>query len=77
MGHIYGILNEAAGYKADHNDARKDQMRALMARVSDNKVVTKDDIRCKILQSLMPQVSSVLGPDEAAKYDRVAYMGPE
>ena len=28
MGHIYGILNEAAGYKTDQNDARKDQMRA-------------------------------------------------
>ena len=46
-----------------------------MARVSENEVVTKDDFRCKILQSLMPHVSSVLGPDEAAKYDRVADRG--
>ncbi len=71
MGHIYGILNEAAGYEVDQNDARKDQMRALIASVGENEVA-KEDFRCKILHSLMPHVSSVLGPDEAAKYDRVA-----
>jgi hypothetical protein len=74
---VYGILNEAAGYKADKNDARKDQVRTLIARVSVNSVVTTDDIRCNVLQSLRPHVDSVLGADEAAKYDRVAVMPPE
>jgi hypothetical protein len=77
MGCIYGILNEAAGYKADQNEARKDQMRALLARVDANEVATKEDVRGKILKSLLPQVSSVLGPDEAARYDRVVVLPPE
>jgi len=77
MEEVYGILNEAAGYMTDKNDARKDQVRTLIARVSANSVVTKDDIRCKVLQSLRPHVDSVLGADEAAKYDRVAVMPPE
>ena len=73
----YGILNEAAGYQADKNDSRKDRMRALIARVGANEVVTKDDIRGNILKSLLPHVSSVLGPDEAANYDRIAVLPPE
>jgi hypothetical protein len=77
IGDIYGILNEAAGYKVDRNDARKDQMRALIARVGDNTVVAKDDIRCNVLKSLLPQVSAVLGAGETAKYDRVAVVPPE
>jgi hypothetical protein len=77
MDHIYGIFNEAAGYKADKNDARKDQVRALIVRVGANSVVTKEDIRCNVLQSLRPHVDSVLGADEAAKYDRVAVVPPE
>jgi hypothetical protein len=77
MGYIYGILNEAAGFKADKNDSRKDQMRALIARVGDNAVAAKEDIRCNILKSLMPHMNSVLGAEEAAKYDRVAVVPPE
>ena len=75
--HIYGILNEAAGYKVDKNDARKERMRALIARVGANAVVTKEDIRCNVLKSLMPHVDAVLGAEEAAKYDRVAVVPPE
>jgi hypothetical protein len=74
---IYGILNEAAGYKGDKNDARKDQMRAFIARVGGNTVAAKDDIRCNVLKSLMPHVTAVLGADEAAEYDRVAVVPPE
>jgi hypothetical protein len=77
MGNIYRILSEAAGYKIDKNDARKDQVRALIARVGANTVATKDDIRCSVLKSLMPHVNVVLGADEAAKYDRVAVVPPE
>ncbi|MBA3482102.1 MAG: DUF4838 domain-containing protein [Pirellulales bacterium] len=77
MAMIYGILSEAAGYKVDKNDARKDRIRALMARVGANDVVVKEDVRCNILKSLLPHVSSVLGSDEAARYDRVAIMPPE
>lgn len=69
---IYGILSEAAGYKVDKNEARKDRMRDLIARVGTNRVATEDDFRCKVLKSLMPHVTAVLGPQEAAKYDRVA-----
>jgi hypothetical protein len=71
MGHIYGILNEAAGYKTDKNDARKERMRDLIASVTENEVA-KQDFRCKILHSLMPHVITVLGPDEAEQFDRVA-----
>jgi hypothetical protein len=74
---IYGVLNESAGYKADMDGARKDRMRDLISRARENDVVANDDIRCKVLQSLMPHVSSVLGPDEAAKYDRVAVVVQE
>ena len=77
MGHIYSILNEAAGYKSDQDDDRKDQMRAIIERVGGNEVATKHDFRCKILKSLMPHVESVLGADEAAKYDRIAILPPE
>ena len=77
MGNIYGVLNEAAGYKADKNEARQDRMRALITRVDDNEVVKKEDFRCSVLSSLMPHVRSVLGTDEAAKFDRVAVMPPE
>jgi hypothetical protein len=71
MGHVYGILNESAGYKSDGNAERRVRMRAHIASVYDNEVV-KEDFRCKILGSLMPHVISVLGPDEAGEYDRVA-----
>jgi hypothetical protein len=74
---IFGIANEAAGYKVDKNDARKDRMRTLIASVGDNAIVTKDDVRCNVLRSLMPHVQSVLGAEEAAKYDRVAASAPE
>jgi hypothetical protein len=74
---IFGIANEAAGYKVDKNEARKDHMRTLIARVSDNEIVAKDDVRCNVLRNLMPQVESVLGANEAAKYDRVAASVPE
>jgi hypothetical protein len=71
MGNIYGVLNEAAGYKTDKNVARKDRMRALIASVKENEVA-KEDFRCKVLHSLMSHVISVLGPEEAEEYDRVA-----
>jgi hypothetical protein len=74
---IYGILNEAAAFKADKNDVRKDHVRALITSVGANSVATQDDIRCNVLKSLMPHVNSVLGPEEAAKYDRVAVVPPE
>jgi hypothetical protein len=74
---IYGILNEAAGFKVDNNDARKDAMRKIIARVGQNDVITKHDFRCKILKSLMPHVESVLGADNASKYDRVAVAPQE
>jgi hypothetical protein len=74
---IFGIANEAAGYKVDKNEARKDHMRTLIARVSDNEIVAKDDVRCSVVKNLMPQVESVLGANEAAKYDRVAASVPE
>jgi hypothetical protein len=73
MGQIYEILNEAAGFKVDQNETRKERMRDLIASVRENEVV-KDEIRCKILQSLMPHVVDVLGPDDAAQYDRVAIV---
>jgi hypothetical protein len=77
MGHIYGILNEAAGFKVDNDAARKDAMRKIIARVGQNEVVTKHDFRCKIFKSLMPHVESVLGADNASKYDRVAVAPQE
>jgi hypothetical protein len=77
MDDIFGILNEAAGYKVDKNNARKDQTRALIARIGTNSVAAKEDIRCNVLKSLMPHVNSVLGANEAAKYDRVAVVPPE
>ena len=49
MGHIYGILNEAAGYKADQNEAARIGCARSWRSVSANEVVTKDDFRCKIL----------------------------
>jgi hypothetical protein len=77
MADIYGVLNEAAGFKIDKEEARKHKMREIIARIGKNEVVTKDDFRCKILKSLMPQVESVLGADNAAKYDRVAVVPQE
>jgi hypothetical protein len=74
---IFGIVNEAAGYKVDKSDTRKDHLRSLIARLGDNAIVTKDDVRCNVLRNLMPHVQSVLGADEAAKYDRVAAAAPE
>jgi hypothetical protein len=71
MGNIYGILNEAAGYKVDRDQARKDRLRAHIASFHENEVA-KEDIRCKVLHSLMPHVVAVLGPKDAAQYDRVA-----
>jgi hypothetical protein len=77
MKHIYGVLNEAAGYKADSNNARKEKMRALIEQVNDNEIAAKEDFRYGVLKSLMPHVNSVLGAAEAAKYDRVAVVQPE
>lgn len=77
MGLIYGILNEAAGYKADKNDARKARVRDLIEQACANDVTRIDDIRGGILKSLIPHVSSVLGPAEAAKYDRVVVLPME
>ena len=77
MGHIYGLLNAAAGFKSDGNVARKDEIRKILSALGENEVVTKDDFRCKILASLMPHAKSVLGADDAAKYDRVAVVPQE
>ena len=52
-------------------------MRTLIASVSNNQIIKKDEIRYGVLSSLMPHVRSVLGPDEAAKFDRVLVMSPE
>jgi hypothetical protein len=77
MGLIYEILNEAAGYKVDQNEARKDRMRTLIEGVLANNVAAKEDFRLKVLKSLLPQVSLVLGSEETAKYDRVPNVPPE
>lgn len=77
MGLIYGILNEAAGYKADKNDARKARMHDLIEQACANCVTHIEDIRGGILKSLIPHVSSVLGPAEASKYDRVVVLPME
>jgi hypothetical protein len=77
IGCIYRIINESAGFAVDKKEDRKDTTRGLIARVGRNEVARKDDFRCNVLKSLMPHVTSVLGGEEAAKYDRVAYMPPE
>jgi hypothetical protein len=68
---IYNVLSEAAGFKHDQHEYRKARVHELMTKFHENQVVKQDDYRCKILKSLMPQVVTVLGEDEAAKYDRI------
>ena len=68
MGHIYGILNEAAGFKADQKRRSQGSRCArLMARVGENEVVTKDDFRCKILTE----------PDAACEFGAGSRRGRE
>ena len=74
---IYNVLSEASGFKLDQQESRKPRVRELMKRYNENQVVNEDDYRCKILQSLMPQVVAVLGADEAAKFDRVPVVPVE
>jgi hypothetical protein len=70
IGLIYAVLSEAAGYQADHDEARKDRVRELMGQVCANEIMVTEDFRHAILSDLSSHVKAVLGAKEAKNYSR-------
>jgi hypothetical protein len=68
MGLIDAILSEEAGYKVDHDEARKDRVRELIQQVCTNDVIVSEDRLRHILNDLNTHIKAMLGAKEAEEY---------